>query len=259
MDKIGPMCRSAEDCGHVLQVIAGGDDRDRGSAGKSFYYGPEYVGELARIRIGYNPVDFDEWAEPATRPVYAAALEALKKLGPKLEVATLPAMPYGSVAGTVIDAEAASIFESFIREGAVDGLADPFQIAGLRAALDLKSTDYLRAMRIRGKMQDELTSIYRNLDILITPSRTRTANRIDLPLNAPASQRERPVDRGLTDLGAAGNLLGWPALSLPCGFADGLPVGLQLVTRAFNENRILALGAAFQRETDWHLRKPPGV
>lgn len=257
MDKIGPMCRSAEDCGHVLQVISGGDDRDRGSAGKSFYYGPEYVGELGRLKMGYNPVDFEEWAEPATRPVFAAALDILKALVPKSEVAELPGMPYSSVAGTVIDAEAASVFEQFIRDGRVDQLADRFQIAGLRAALELKSTDYLRAQRIRGKMQAELISIFRHLDILVTPSRTRTANRIDLPLQSSSSHTDSPKDRGLTDLSAAGNLLGWPALSIPCGFAGGLPVGLQLVTRPFNENRILALGAAFQRHTDWHLRKPP--
>ena len=259
MDKIGPMCRSAEDCGHVLQVISGGDERDRGSAGKAFHYGPEYVGELARLKVAYHPVDFEEWADPSSRSVYAAALEILKTLGSKLEVAELPDMPYASVAGTVIDAEAASVFEPIIRDGRVDELADPFQIAGLRAALELKSTDYLRAQRVRGKMQTELAPLLRKLDILITPSRLQTANRIDLPLHSSSSQGATPKVRGLTDLGAAGNLLGWPALSIPCGFVDGFPVGLQLVTRPFNENRILALGAAFQRQTDWHLRKPPVV
>lgn len=257
MDKIGPMCRSAEDCGHVLQVISGGDERDRGSAGKSFYYGPEYVGELATLKVGYNPVDFEEWADPSSRSAYTAALDVLKSLGPKLEVAELPNLPYTSVAGTVIDAEAASVFEPIIRDGRVDELADPFQIAGLRAALDLKSTDYLRAQRVRGKMQSELAPLLRKFDILITPSRLQTASRIDLPLHSSSSQGAAPKVRGLTDLGAAGNLLGWPALSIPCGFVNGLPVGLQLVTRPFNENRVLALGAAFQRQTDWHLRKPP--
>lgn len=257
MDKIGPMCRSAEDCGHVLQAISGGDSRDRGSAGKSFYYGPEYVGELSRLKVGFNPVDFEEWTEPAARPVYAAALDTLKKIGLNFEVAELPDFPYGAVAGTVIDAESASVFEPMIRDGRVDQLADRFQIAGLRAALDLKSTDYLRAQRIRGKMQNELAPLFRKLDILITPSRLETANRIDASLHSPSGRRGSPSATGLTGLGAAGNLLGWPALSIPCGFVDGLPVGLQLVTRPFNENRILAAGVAFQRETDWHLRKPP--
>lgn len=257
MDKIGPLCRSAEDCGLVLQVMSGADANDRGSAGKSFYYGPEYVQEIQRLKVGYNPVDFDEWADPETRPAFREALEVLRRLGVQMQEIELPTMPYGTTAGMVIDAEAASIFEPLIASGKVDELADAGQIAGLKAALDLKSTDYLRAMRIRARMQDATAMLWRNLDILITPSRTRTANPIDQPLRSPAAQRERPAKRGLTDLGALGNLLGWPALSLPCGLAGGLPVGIQLVTRPFNENRILALGAAFQRETDWHRRRPP--
>ncbi|MEN6532301.1 MAG: amidase family protein, partial [Bryobacteraceae bacterium] len=66
-----------------------------------------------------------------------------------------------------------------------------------------------------------------------------------------------PRDRGLRDLGAAGNLAGLPALSLPCGFtAEGLPVALQAVGRAFNENMIVAFGVEFQKQTDWHRRHP---
>ena len=258
MDKIGPMCRSAEDCGLVLQVISGGDANDRGSAGKSFYYGPEYVQEISRIKVGYNPVDFEEWADPETRPAFREALDVLRRLGVQMEEVELPGdLPYGTTAGMIIDAEGSSVFEPLITSGRIEELADAGQIAGMKAALDLKSTDYLRAMRIRARIQEAVTPMWRNLDILITPSRTRTANPIDLPLRTPSAQRERPEKRGLSDLGAIGNLLGWPALSLPCGFADSLPVGIQLVTRPFNENRILALGVAFQRETEWHKRRPP--
>jgi len=259
LDKIGPMCRSAEDCALVLQVMAGADTNDLASAGKSFYYGPQYVQDLSKLKVGYNPVDFAEWADEGTRPAFREALAALRRLGVQLEEVTIPEMPYGTVAGTIIDAEAGSIFEPLIQSGQVDELADAGQIAGLKAALDLKSTDYLRAMRIRTRIQQELTPLWRKYDVLITPSRTRTANPIDQPLRGGPSQSvtAKPASRGLTDLGAIGNLLGWPALSIPCGFAGNLPVGLQLVTRPFNENRILALGVAYQRETDWHRRRPP--
>lgn len=257
MDKIGVMCRSAEDCGHVLHATSGGDSRDRGSAGKSFYYGPEYVGELSRLTLGYNPADFEQWPELATRAAFVTALEELNILRLRLEVTELPDLPYDSVASTVIHAEAASAFEPFIRDGRVDELADRYQIAGLRAALELKSTDYLRAQRIRAKMQNELTPLFRKLDILITPSRLRTASPLDDPLQPAPSPRASAKTRGLTDLGTAANLLGWPSLSIPCGFVHGLPIGLQLVTRPFNENRLLAVGAAIQRRTDWHLQRPP--
>ncbi len=75
LDKIGPMCRSAEDCGLVLQAIAGGDSKDPGSARKSFYYTPEYHRDFKTLRIGYAPVDFSEWADPAARPAFEQALQ----------------------------------------------------------------------------------------------------------------------------------------------------------------------------------------
>ena len=68
MDKLGPMCRTAEDCGVVLQAIAGKDENDPGTAGKSFYFSPQFARDPKTVRVGYSPVDFDEWAEPATRP-----------------------------------------------------------------------------------------------------------------------------------------------------------------------------------------------
>src|SRR5213078_1401130 len=74
MDKIGPMCRSAEDCGHVLAAIAGSDGNDPSSAGKSFYFAPKYVRDFKEIHVGYAEVDFDEWPEPATRPAFRKAL-----------------------------------------------------------------------------------------------------------------------------------------------------------------------------------------
>src|SRR5215469_9781398 len=78
LDKLGPFAHSAEDCGLILQVIAGKDSSDPGSAGKSFYYTPQYAREMKSVRIGYAPVDFAEWAAPATRPAFDAALGVLK-------------------------------------------------------------------------------------------------------------------------------------------------------------------------------------
>jgi aspartyl-tRNA(Asn)/glutamyl-tRNA(Gln) amidotransferase subunit A len=258
MDKIGPMCRSAEDCGLVLQVMSGGDSRDLASAGKSFYYGPEYVQQISKFKVGYSPIDFEGWAAEDMRPAYREALDVLRRLGVQFVEIEFPRMPYSTVAGTIIDAEAASVFEPLIKSGQVDELADAAQIAGLKAAQEIKSNDYLRAMRIRTKIQQELTPLWRNLDAIVTPSTLRPANPIDQPLRGSAASRgPRPEKRGLNDLGAISNMLGWPALSVPCGFAGNLPVGLQFVTRPFNENRILALGVAYQRETDWHRRRPP--
>ena len=74
LDKIGPMCRSAEDCALVLQAISGGDSKDPASAGKSFYYTPQFYKPVNQLRIGYAPSDFSEWAQPAARSAFEKAL-----------------------------------------------------------------------------------------------------------------------------------------------------------------------------------------
>src|SRR5438132_6186542 len=122
IDKIGPMCHSAEDCALVLAAIAGGDSNDPGSAGKSFYYAPEFARKMEDIRVGYAPVDFAEWAEPSARPAFEKALADLRALGVKVVETKLPEFPYRAVVDTVILGEAGSVFEPLIRSGKVDEL-----------------------------------------------------------------------------------------------------------------------------------------
>src|SRR5664279_1172079 len=81
LDKLGPFARNAEDCGLILQVIAGSDGKDPGSAGKSFYYTPQYARPLKDLKIGYAPVDFAERAEEPARPAFQAALAAIRETG----------------------------------------------------------------------------------------------------------------------------------------------------------------------------------
>jgi len=257
LDKIGPMCRSAEDCGLVLGQIAGGDSKDPGSAGKSFYYAPQYARSLKDLRVAFAPVDFAEWAAPPSRPGFQKALETLRGLGLQMKEAELPDFPYSAVAGLVIDTEGSAIFEDLIQSGKVEQLADPKQIAGLKAGLEVAAKDYLKAMRVRRLIQQELRKMFVHLDVLLSPSTPRTAPLISEPLDRRPPEASKPKSRGLTDLGAAGNLAGLPALSLPCGFADGLPIAIQLVGRAFSENTLLAIGKEFQKQTDWHRRRPP--
>jgi aspartyl-tRNA(Asn)/glutamyl-tRNA(Gln) amidotransferase subunit A len=256
MDKIGPMCRSAEDCGHALRQMSGGDSKDPTSAGKSFYYAPQYAPKLSDLRVGFAPVDIDEWAEPSMRPAFKAALEALRDSGVKMAETKLPDLPYDLVARTVISTEGSAVFEPLIESGKVNELADQKQIAGLKAGLDIAAKNYLRAMRIRSLVLEEFRKLFFEVDVLVSPSQFRIAPKLSEPLDRSSSGPE-PKDRGLRDLGAAGNLAGLPALALPCGFANNLPVGIQLVARPFNENTILALGVEFQKRTDWHRRRPP--
>jgi len=256
LDKLGPFARSAEDCGLILQVIAGKDGQDPGSAGQSFYYTPQYARPVKEMRAGFAPVDVAEWADPETRPAFQAAFAALREAGMAFQETKLPDFPYGSVINAVIGAEEASIFEPMITSGQVNQLADAAQIAGLKANLDIPATAYLKAMRIRRQIQDAFQELFGSVDVLVAPGRFSVATPIDQPLD-----RDRPgtppQDRGMTPLIQAANLAGLPALVLPCGFAGNLPVALQIVGPPFSENVLLAIGREFQARTDWHKRRPP--
>ena len=176
----------------------------------------------------------------------------IKSLGVKLKEIKLPEFPYGPLVSTIIAGEAGSIFEDFIRSGKVNELADPYQIAGLKAMLDLPSTEYLRAMRVRSLVKAAFRDVFLDCDMVLAPTRLGPASKIAEPLDAPG-----PPTRSRGGLIPGGNLAGLPAISLPCGFADGLPVAISLLGRPFRENELIAVGNLFQKQTDWHRRHPP--
>lgn len=258
LDKLGPFCRSAEDCGLVLETISGGDRRDPGSAGKSFYYAPQYARKMSELRIGFAPVDFSEWPDEAARAAFQQALDVIRSLGAKMVETRLPDFPYGPAIGTIIATDAASVFEPLIASGKVEELADRKQIAGLKAGLEIPAHVYLKAMRVRRLAKQAIFKLFIDVDVLLTPSRLGPAPKIDEPLDRHP-RGAVPKDAGLTALIPAGNLAGMPALSLPCGFAGNLPVAIQLAGLPFTENMLLAIGNEFQRRTDWHKRRPPGL
>jgi aspartyl-tRNA(Asn)/glutamyl-tRNA(Gln) amidotransferase subunit A len=139
----------------------------------------------------------------------------------------------------------------------VDQLADHRQIAGLRAGLEIPARDYLKAMRARRLIQQAFGRLFVDYDLLVSPASFGPATRITDPVDSEPERQ--PAQRGFSDLSAAGNLAGLPALFLPCGFADGLPVGIQLVGRPFMEASLIACGREFQKLTDWHRRRPPAA
>ncbi|MCC6291563.1 MAG: amidase [Bryobacterales bacterium] len=262
LDKLGPMCRSVEDCGLVLQVISGKDGDDPGSAGKSYYYAPQFTRKFSDLRVGFAPSDWDSLPSPDARTPLQAALDAFKTMGLQWKEVELPAFPYGPVLSMVLGGEAASVFEELITSGKVDELADKTQIAGLKSYLDISARDYLRAMRVRTLIQAEIRKMFYDVDVLITPTRSTAASGANEPLRSRAGAAPAPTapssgsPRGLREHVPAMNLAGYPALTMPCGFAGALPLGITLLTRPFNENTLIALGLAYQSNTDWHKRHP---
>jgi Asp-tRNA(Asn)/Glu-tRNA(Gln) amidotransferase A subunit family amidase len=258
LDKLGPFARTAEDCGLILKTIAGKDGKDPGTAGKSFYYTPEYSRPVKELKIAYAPVDFTDAAEPATRPAFAEAVAVLRSLGAQIVEAKLPNFPYGAVLSTILNGEMGSIFEPLISSGKVDQLADKPQIAGLKASLELPAKDYLKAMRIRRLIQEEVSKLFTQYDVLLAPGRPNIATKIDQRIDqAPPGMPAPPADPGFRGIIQMGNLAGLPALVLPCGFAENLPIAIQLVGVPFSENMLLSIGREFQAKTNWHKRRPP--
>jgi aspartyl-tRNA(Asn)/glutamyl-tRNA(Gln) amidotransferase subunit A len=258
LDKLGPLCRSAEDCGLVLEAIAGADRQDPGSAGKSFYYTPQYARKISELRIGFSPADFTGWAEESARPAFQQTLDVVRGLGARMVETRLPDFPYQPMIRTIISADAASVFEPLITSGKVDELADQKQIAGLKAGLEIPAGLYLKAMRVRRLAQQEIFRLFGEVDVLLAPCRAGPAPKISEPLDQHPNQ-PAPRNPGLSSLIPAGNLAGMPALSLPCGFVGNLPVAIQLAGMPYSENTLLTIGKEFQSRTDWHKRQPPGL
>jgi aspartyl-tRNA(Asn)/glutamyl-tRNA(Gln) amidotransferase subunit A len=255
LDKIGVLARCAEDCGLVLHAIAGADDNDPGTAHKSFYYTPQYQEKMADVKIGYAEIDFAEWPDAPLRPAFAYALAIAKSLGAQMTETKLPDFPYAPVIGAIIDSEAVSIFEEFIRSDRVNQLADQSQIDGLEASMTYSAVDYLKAMRVRSQIQAVFRQMFASVDLLIAPTRFSLPDRADQPFDEtpPKHPDQKGVGAGLVQ---ASNLCGLPALTLPCGHVNGLPIGLQIVGPPFIENRLIAFGREFQNRSNFHQLHP---
>jgi len=249
MDKLGPMCRSAGDCGLVLDAIAGADPDDPSSSNRVYRYQPEASrGSGFRFAALSNGC---EGAQPEVQANFEAALDVLRALG-TIETIDLPDMPYQAVATITIQSEASSAFDDFLAAGGSASLTAPEDRVNPFAYSAVSARDYLRALRIRrhiGRRMDDLLSGY---DAILSPTTLTVASPIE-------AQFSRFLRRGAgPSLGAAGNVAGLPAISVPTGFGErGLPTAMQFVGRAFNENYIIAAATAYQQRTEWHLRIPP--
>ncbi len=248
MDKIGPMARSAEDCGWVLQAIAGYDPRDSSSVRRTFVF----QRRLRRdYRLGVLPLDYKDAPGGAeTEKAFNEAVRVLRRAGLKISHAEWPDFPYSDIARTILGAEIAAAHEKFIRSDRLSELVDTGQKEGLQRYLTLTAADLARAEKQRVEVTRAILGLFERFDALITPSLIGEAVTLDTNLSTRFGR-----SRSGSVLGA---LAGVPALSVPMGFGpNGLPLGLSFTGNLFNENTILQIGMIYQRKTDWHHRRPP--
>ncbi len=253
LDKLGPMCRSADDCGIVLAAIAGRDPLDPSTIAKPFQYPENLKGApgAKRFRIGIIK-NATEGVQPAVRRNFENAVDVLRKLGTVVEAVTFPDLPYGAAVGTIIEAEAASAFRDLLESGRARELRSARGRWGGYPGTVVLAVDYLDALRTRRRIKRELDGLYARYDALVSPSRSTVA-----PPIAEDFSRAYPGFRGGPAIIPAGNLAGQPAISVPNGFGPhNLPTGLQFTGRAWSEARLLTLAHAYQQATDWHRRRP---
>ena len=250
MDKLGPMCHTADDCGLVLAAIAGPDPADPSCAARPYRYAPEEDRD-GGFRLGVL-AGATEGAQPEVSENFARALDVLREVA-TLEEVPLPDLPHAAVARIIIVAEASAAFDDLIGTGGIRDLTcetdrfNPFTYDTVPAR------DYLHALRIRRHIGRAMDALCARFDALVAPTLMSVAPPAD------ASFAHAPW-RGGVQIGAAANVAGLPGISVPNGFGErGLPTAIQFVGRAFEENRILAVARAYQARTDWHLRLPPNV
>ncbi len=248
LDKLGPMARTAEDCQLVLGAIAGNDPDDPSSLSAP---ADLKVSPVAReYRVGIVRPEGPVWEDEEAHLAFEDSLRLLARLGCRIDEAKLPDLPFEEVAGIVLAAESVAAFEPLLSTPRAAELLQKGARTALEASRAVSGADYVRAMQARRIMQREMDKVFTKFDVLLSPAIPFVAT----PLDANLDQAFSAPD----PLGAAGNLAGLPALTVPCGFSRAnLPVGLQIVGRTLEERRVLALGRLFQQRTDWHSRRPP--
>jgi Asp-tRNA(Asn)/Glu-tRNA(Gln) amidotransferase A subunit family amidase len=243
MDKLGPICRSVEDCAIVLDAIYGPDGKDKSAIAASYNW--DATLSPKKLRVGYvksafdlpvtDPKDEKRTLHP-TKKWDDAALEVLKGMGINLIPVELPDVPYDPMR-IILTAEAAAAFDDLTRSNRDAELVQQtrFDWANtFRQARFIPAVDYINANRLRSRAIDAWDALMKTVDVIVTP--TNAANLVQL---------------------VATNLTGHPAVILPNGFRpDGTPVSITFLGGLFEEEKLLAVANAYQRATGFHLVHP---
>ncbi|PYO16745.1 MAG: amidase [Gemmatimonadetes bacterium] len=253
MDKLGPMARSAEDCALVLAAIAGRDPLDASSVPRGFRM-PAPEPRARRFRIGV-PKGVIDAVQGEVAENFTIALDVLRSVAEIVPDVELPDLPFGVVGGVIIAAEGLSAFDDLVEGNRLKDLTAPEDRTGGYGALAISARDYLRALRVRRLMGRAYDELLKPFDAIATPTRTTVASPLD-----KAFRDAYPEVRGGVSMIGASNVVGVPAISVPNGFGPGgLPTGLSLVARAFDEAKLVRIARAYQARTDWHKRRPEVV
>jgi aspartyl-tRNA(Asn)/glutamyl-tRNA(Gln) amidotransferase subunit A len=256
LDHVGPIARTVRDTALLLGALAGHDARDPSSASVEI---PDYQarldGGVRGVRVGIPREYFFERSSEEVEKSIRRAIGILADVGAAIIDVSLPHAKYALPVGmTIISVEAAEVHRALLLTRSADYGADVrprLQMGGL-----FRGVDYLRAQRIRSVIAQEFRNALAATDVLVTPTNAIPAPRIGETMISVRGTQVW-VMALMPSLTIAHNLTGFPALTVPCGAGEsGLPLGLQIIGRPFDETTVLRVGHAYEQATDWHRRRP---
>jgi len=275
LDQIGPLTKDVADCALVMNAIAGYDNRDSTSVP---YDVPDYTqcltGDIKGIRIGVPKEYFVEGMQAEVADSIRAAVGKFEELGASIDwEASLPSTPYALAAYYIIAPSEASanlarydgmkygyrymetdnmweLLEKTRQYGFGPEVKRRIMLGTYALSAGYYDAWYVKAQRVRTLIRREFDQAFEKYDVLVTPTVPTVPFKI-------GEKVDDPLKMYLTDVCTLPiNIAGVPAISVPAGFADGLPIGMQIIGKFFNEETILRVAHAFQQATEWHKRRP---
>ncbi|MBI4642092.1 MAG: Asp-tRNA(Asn)/Glu-tRNA(Gln) amidotransferase GatCAB subunit A, partial [Candidatus Tectomicrobia bacterium] len=252
IDHVGIMARRVRDVAYVLEAIVGNENTELPSVPA---YARDLVGDVKQLRIGVLRSYFFDVLDSEVRAAVEEAVGNFVGLGARVQDVFLPNLDeVAAAARIVLLAEGASCLEKFHRTKAKN-LGTDIQ-ARLTLGSLIPAISYIKAQRLRRYMYDKFLNIFQDVDVVVTPCLPITAPEISAT-DVVVDGVSLPVAEALTRLTRIYNILGLPAITIPCGFSrGGLPIGLQIAGRPFNEGVVLRVAEAYERSARWHEKRP---
>ncbi len=254
MDTIGPLGRTVEDCAITLAAIAGRDPKDRLTSDIAV---PDYraalAGGIKGLKIGIvRELVYSDLVEEEVRESVQAAAAKMQEMGALLEEVSIPlAANAGTISGA-IRVEASVTYRDLVFNRPQE-IAHDNRIAYMASTI-MPASYYYKGLRLRSLIRDQVLAALDGVDLLLSPT-TGIAAQLLGP--DPVIDSKAAVGRIPWMLTTTFSLANVPALSVPCGFtATGLPIGLQIAGRPFDESTVLRAGHSYEQETEWHSRRP---
>ncbi len=274
LDTVGPFTRTVEDCAIVLNTIAGHDEKDSTCINAPV---PDYtqalIPDLKGIRLALPKEYFVEGMEPGVEQAVRAAVKKLEELGAEVEEVSMPHTKYAvstyyitapaeasanlarydGVKYGMSELEAKTMLEGFFRTrdaGFGAEVKRRIMIGTYALSSGYYDAYYIKAQKVRTMIKNDFDKVFEKFDAIVSATSPTVAFKIAAKINDPLAMYLNDV------LTIPGNMAGVPGISIPCGFSDGLPVGLQILGPVLGEEKVLRVAHAYEQATEWHKQTP---